>query len=161
MQNRKLSNTFFYTYWVVVSIFAMYLIACTRLHTINALSVIVISIFSLIPAILYSMFLFAICVVDSDKYEDTTFEKDRQECRLYFIRELGIKTLAFRVSWMTLVNIVILSITGIVFWIHCIKNFNIWAIFYIILYIIYIELYKKYSIVTLKVFNWTDEFLGE
>ena len=162
MQNCKLTEFFYYGYWCIISIFATYLFVCIKDHTINLLIVFLLSILSAILSLLHSMFLFAICVINPiDDAKNKKFERDRLECRRYFINEVSIKTLSLRIAWITLINIIILHIAGILFWVSMIRNFS-WNLFgYIIFYIVYIMIYKKYLIITLNVTKWTDKELGK
>ena len=113
-------------------------------------------------SLLHSMFLFTICVINPiNDAKDKKFERDRLECRRYFINEISIETLSLRIAWITLVNIIILHIAGILFWVSMIRNFSWNLVGYIIFYIAYIMIYKKYLIITLNVTKWTDKELGK
>lgn len=161
MRNRRLTESFYYGYWLIVSIFAIYLFSCIKYHTINLLIVILLSISSTILSLLHSLFLFGICVIEEPLVDNNNnFEIDRQESKRYFINEISIETLSLRIAWITLINIIILHIAGILFWVNMIRNFSWTMVGYIVFYVVYIMLFKKYLRFTLEVTKWTDKKLG-
>lgn len=161
MRNRRLTESFYYGYWLIVSIFAIYLFSCIKYHTINLLIVILLSISSTILSLLHSLFLFGICVIEEPLVDNNNnFEIDRQESKRYFINEISIETLSLRIAWITLINIIILHIAGILFWVNMIRNFNWTMVGYIVFYVVYIMLFKKYLRFTLEVTKWTDKKIG-
>lgn len=162
MQNRKLTEFFYYGYWCTISIFATYLFTCIKYRTFKLSIIILLSILSTLISLLHSIFLFTICVIDPiDDIKDKRFEIDRLECRRYFINKISIETLSLRIAWITLVNIIILHIAGILFWVNMIRNFSWTVVGYIIFYIVYIMIFKKYLYITLNVTKWTDKKLGK
>lgn len=160
MRNRRLTESFYYGYWLIVSIFATYLFTCIKIHTINLLIVFLLSILSAILSLLHSMFLFGICVIEGPLVDNKNFEIDRQESKRYFICEISIETLSIRIAWITIVNIIVLHIAGILFWVNMIRNFSWTIVGHIIFYIVYIMIFKKYLIYTINVTKWTDKELG-